>query len=412
MATNVAVGTNGDWQNLDQIEYYKESGDTRSKEEIAQVLETGLACALLHHKPPVYVRSRWTGLDLCVDSLMRIECIHGLMTESYKVFMKMHEQPQSKPVAGNTTRTEAWSGTMRPDMLEHDDHEQVVPCEGQMQGAILSASENMVHMEQHRSAEDHSKDRKKAMKFWSGRPFGKMVILRISLQPILGLLHDQFRTCSEDFELQESAKLAEALLQGQDIVGIGREYMLTLAANGTLEKRFLDMLMVCFTELSPYNILPQSDLNVSMNALAMKLLCRLGAMVEDQLASIHRTCPFSIFRMLSGEPGVYEEIAARPACVLDRWTRGLLERFDDATDPLLLETLLLHCQTCSTCTADIEARHAANRRVLTSRSVQTWGLMAATTFAEWYAMNMRRAVAASKLSPKGCSMHRQRKRKV
>eukprot|EP00971_Amphidinium_carterae_P335464 6471322-Amphidinium_carterae.1 len=254
----------------------------------------------------------------------------------------------------------------------------------------------MVHMEQHRSAEDHSKDRKKGMEFWSGHPFGKMVILRISLKPILGLLHDQFRASSEEFELQESAKLAEALLQGQEIVGIGREYMLTLAANGALEKSFFERLMVCFTDLAPYSIVPQRDLNVSMNVLAMKLLCRLGAMVEDQIASIHRRCPFSIFRLLSGEPGVHEEIAACPACVVDRWTRGLLEKFDDATDPLLLETLLLHCQTCSTCTSDIEARHAAIRRVLTSRSVQAWGLMAATTSAEWYGMTMRRAVAAFK----------------
>eukprot|EP00971_Amphidinium_carterae_P352793 6492731-Amphidinium_carterae.1 len=123
---------NGDWQNLDHVEYYKESGDTRSNDEIAQVLETGLACALLLHKPPVYVRSRWTGLDLCVDALMRIECIHGLMTESYKLFMKMHEQPQSLPLAGSTTRAETWSGAMNNEVLEDAEHgEHVVACERQ-----------------------------------------------------------------------------------------------------------------------------------------------------------------------------------------------------------------------------------------------------------------------------------------
>ena len=93
---------NGDWRKEDVVEFYKGPRDSRSAVEIATLLESGLCLALVGHKPRLYAAHRWTGAELSIDELMRLQCIHGLLKHTYLEFL--HRTSKAEPKAGRAGR--------------------------------------------------------------------------------------------------------------------------------------------------------------------------------------------------------------------------------------------------------------------------------------------------------------------
>ena len=77
---------NGNWRNLEQVEYYIAPDSTLNREAIEDMIVHGLNFALCGHKPHIFPNHRWTGADKSVSDLLKLEAIHGILTHAYKIF--------------------------------------------------------------------------------------------------------------------------------------------------------------------------------------------------------------------------------------------------------------------------------------------------------------------------------------
>eukprot|EP00971_Amphidinium_carterae_P167010 3309654-Amphidinium_carterae.1 len=196
----------------------------------------------------------------------------------------------------------------------------------------------------------------------------------------MSLLYAQLHCGSQAWEAEEQSKLAEKLLRG-NVEGIGREFLLTIAAEGRLEKDFFGRVMEVFRHATWWRVLvPDTDRVVSQNAKAFVLLSQQAALVEELLCTTHKQYPFPLFKTLVDDRASLDVVAA-PECCRGQFVNDLLSKYG-LSDPKLREILLMHCQLCATSIADLESKHASNRRTLVQHSVQTWALQAATLSAE------------------------------
>eukprot|EP00971_Amphidinium_carterae_P120893 2394970-Amphidinium_carterae.1 len=165
--------------------------------------------------------------------------------------------------------------------------------------------------------------------------------------------------------------------------------------------------MQAFTHPTWWKVLvPDKDRVVSQNAKAFVLLSQQAALVEELLCTIHKQFPFPLFKTLVDDRASMD-VAATPECCRGNFVNHLLSKHG-LNDPKLREILLLHCQLCSTSIADLESKHASNRRTLVQHSVQTWAMQAATLSAEWYSRQLRMAHVKSALVVRGSTAPKQR----
>ena len=382
---------NGDWRDHTQVQYYMDVDDTRSPAQVSQLLEVGLCCALVSHKPSLYPRHRWTGSDRAIDELMKLQCIHGLLGHAYVKFMKQHTgndvHTSTEHTAGITDQSRGTTG--------QEAHNAPRLAEGLLHGSQEAEKEDVFDeniSEEKRGSEFHSKDRKVALQWLESNPFGRMVVLRAALQPIMSFMYDQFRTSSQAFELEQRSSLAQALLQGSaghDV--LSRQYMLTIAATGQLEQTLVQRCMEGLKDTQVWSLVPDDDLTASMNNQAMVMMCRPAALIEELLGSVHRKYPFKLFTLLTDRDAI-AHIQSSSRCLLDPWSKALIDKYPDLSNIELKEILYLHCQSCSNNIAEIEAKHASNRRVVHQRSVQTHAIQVPTLSAEWLGQNQRRTM--------------------
>ena len=388
---------NGDWRNHDAVEFYKDINDDRTKAEISSMLASGLCCALVAHQPKLYATHRWVGCDVAIDELMRLQAIHALLEHTYLEFLSQYPgQRRAQNEHDQGTLPDVEASTDRGEGLQHQ--QLGLPLEGgqMLQNTAEIEIESTIRAEQHRSANDHSKDRKRSKIFLESCPFGRVVVLRVALAPIMSLMHSQFKVGSQSWEIAQAADLAMNVMEGRQV---RRDYGLTMVAEQRLEKQYLAKIRNIFHDKQVWLALPENDINVAMNLKAMVLLCRQAALVQFLLVAEHEKCPFTLFKLLDDSEGhAAEEINALPRCLLDAWSAALLHRYPNIKDPELKEVLQMHCELCSLSVADVESKHSSVRRVTHSRSVQTWGIQLPTLSAEWFGQSLRRTMF-SKLFP-------------
>ena len=397
----LATLPNGNWCNVQEVEYYASPDTVLTKPDIEQIIMSGLNFALCSHKPHIFPNHRWTGADKAVSDISKLECIHGLLTHTYKVFMTMMSKPASQPMPtteddeGPVLPVDA-RGPVGADIGEGAYHTGHHANEAD---ASHTAEERPINVET-RTAAENDADRRQASEWLSTPSKGvldQLVILRSTMQPLVDLLYAQFRAGGEEQEVQERSHLAATLLAGHRVGGSGRSFMLTQAAAGQLETKFFEQVQGLFHNDNVWQLLDVTAYTTQTNALIFKLLCRQGALVEELIASQHRKPSIALFRGVEDEAAIQQWRAAKP-CLLDSWSRQLLDAHNGLDESTLQQVLSLHAQLGSTSIAGVEARHASNRRLLHQRSVQTWSVDAATSSAEFLARCLRRSVAARRLS--------------
>ena len=387
---------NGDWRNHAAVEHYPGPSGVTNKVDIAKVMEAGITFALCLHQPALYVAHRWTGADAACDHLCQLECIHGLLTHTIHIFMDHFSKSATSDVNMDTEigmhAQEQFHTHQAPGAADPGTVLDVVALPLQ----APQGSEGPVD-EAHRSSAMHSKDRKIAKDFVNSKPFGKMVILRLALKPIMTLLYKQFKVTSIEEELKQRAQVATASLSG-DSLGERvpeRDYSLTIASSNKHEMQLFDDLMELFFD-SPgwWSLIPSDDLTVANNALAFQVLTRLGALVQYKLVDMHDRFPMCLFGLLLDQSKA-EALSNRNRCLMDPWSSGLLEKYGKFSHPEVLEILRLQAQVATTNISQVESRHGSNRRVLQQRSVQTWPVQVPTMSAEWVAQCLRTSITSS-----------------
>ena len=395
---------NGDWRNSSEVEYYVSVQDADiDKDHICRRLQQGLCYAMVGTQPSFWPRHRWTGADIALDELARMEAIHCLLSHTYSRFMRTYHHRMAS-TCDEETRLNPLLPIASLGNLPGGEGEGDTAVEGVMQEGTGPAEPS--------SAAEHSRNRRQAQEWLQSRPWSQLVAMRLTMEPLRQLLLAQFQTCSEEWEVHERAEL---LRQREDVGGPGhRRYMLSTAAKGELEQRFFDRLFEIWENTLRWNIVDEADLTCNFRALAFRMLSRAGCAVEQLIAHPHRLFPIRTFSLLDCVDVSLKavELEQTSACVRDTWTQGLLDCFGGLAAEECLQTLHLHGLLGTTNIAAIETRHASVRRHLVSRSVQTWALQVAYASSEWMSQCLRRSKASKLASSRARATRHVKKRQA
>ena len=382
---------NGDWRKHDVVEVYFAVAhqDTPSRHHVATVAAQALVSAFLHKRLELYPRHRWTGADVATDQAAGMEACHGLMGRAYRRFLAS--------IAGKGLGGAASAG---------GDREAVLPLAGAAEEGVLphdAFGQQSVHPEFaavapvpdcHDSndcdtwADANARNRSIARDLWQSAPLGRLVALRVCMEPLRALMAAMLAHTSEAWELEQRARVAVALRDGTD-PRLARDYLAVLAAEGVEEKACLAQVKTLLLGPEPWgDAFLDDDMTVATRCLLFKVLSRAGCAVEQLLALPHRGYPWATYRILK-DPAFADEVARVADCkggIVDPFTRDLRSRFPTAEALRSEECIaILHCSALLRFKdiAPLEARHAAVRRDLIGRSVQTHARDFRDTGANW-----------------------------
>ena len=383
---------NGLWSKTSVVEVYMppHMGGHVNQDRLAAMLTMSLCYVLTGSKPHLFARHRWTGCDLAVEELARLEGIHGLLSRTWSRFVSNL----------STTSNKASSGLGGPasEVRYDGDIEEIPDAEGRTlrantEGDIgdSSASLDVVvssgDAEKNRTPEQHAQDRKKASLWLDKKPFSTLVLMKVSMTPLVALLNSQLCLSSMEWDKQQRTAQAQAWASGRPVPQ--RDYMLTLAAQNTLEDTYFGALGRLFFEESEWKLVEERKYTVSFRALAFRVLSRQGCLIHIDLRVPHRMPPFTLFRVLRSED-MAQVVASTPPCLLDEWSARILQRYPTLVGEECKEVLHTHAKLASTNTAPIESRHSSLRRQLLGRSMQTWAMSFPVLSAEFLLQGSRR----------------------
>eukprot|EP00971_Amphidinium_carterae_P228582 4533811-Amphidinium_carterae.1 len=390
---------NGNWKDKTRVEYYLSLGEENiSKEVLVQKFISGLTLALASHKPHLFPAHRWNGADVSISDLGKLEMIHGLLTATYGRFLVKMRPGKGLSRAATSRQVAQYDVAGESDLVG-----QVDPCvnlgnmlEADAQDEADGAAGGLDDPEEHRSASQHSQDRRLGKEWLAFAPLSYLLVMRVVLEPLMHCLHGYFKQASPETEFSERAKLAEDLLSGQTLESsLHRNFMVTLAADGSLENSFFKQIQKIFHDEALFQAVESPYLYVWFNAKVFIMLCRAACGVQQLIAEPHQGFPYCMYAIIN-DVAEADRLRQQRRCCMDEWSEGLLH--SSLTDQQLQQVLEVHAHLMDTTTANVEARHAANRRLQSKRSLQTRDLHVETLSAEHMARHFRTS-AASFLRP-------------
>eukprot|EP00971_Amphidinium_carterae_P347058 6488871-Amphidinium_carterae.6 len=387
---------NGDWRNHKSVEYYVPVGeDEPCRADVASMMSSTLVYVFLRSKPSIFQRHRWTGMDIAIEELARLQCCHGLLVRTYARFMRRLEAGgktcSSGPGLPEQPLVVGAVADMPSDALVHDTAVGADPSEPNTDLAhvVLPHSNDAGQgPEEHRSAQLHAQDRQKAQAWLAGDPMSDLVLCRLTVDPLMGLMSMILTSSGQGWELEQRVQCLKHLHNPQEAP---RLYNATVAANLDLEEEFYHDLQR-WSNTCLWELVDEKSLKLSFNSLLFRMLSKQGCLVEQELRSMHQCFPFAMFQLLPPQTVEPDHILQQPECVLDEWSVAMRSQFPTLTGHLFQQCLEAHAMVISTSVAGIESRHSSVRRHLTVRSVQTHSLPAQSLSAHWVMQNIRAGV--------------------
>eukprot|EP00971_Amphidinium_carterae_P174034 3449492-Amphidinium_carterae.5 len=389
---------NGDWRNSSAVEHYPSNldGGLTDSDQISAVMEEGLTYCLAGKAPPAWPNHRWTGAAESVDALGILCACHGLIIPAYEKFascvsasstdLPAPHHGSNNILCGDDPRPVASDPTQDCQANSHVGLE----MPGQLGEAPSQIPENL------KSAEQHKHDVKVALDWLHAEnPLGMLIACRLMLEPLRTLLHRQFEVVSERWEVKQRVLMAQHLLKTDNDMTSRprRHWMLTVAAHGLHEQEFFQSLQDDLFDDKLWWMMPSSCCTAGFNNMFFSILSRQGCCVEHYLGNPHRTYPWAIFKAIHN-PDFLEEVRNVKPCLLDAWTRNLLETLHGRSDTDIQQVLICHAQLLGTNISNIEAGHASIRRCLVLQSTQTATMDFAYTSAMWVAQTFRTKTTA------------------
>eukprot|EP00971_Amphidinium_carterae_P014722 290724-Amphidinium_carterae.6 len=397
---------NGLWSNP-EVEVYlplEVKGTVRAA-DIATLLTSSLCFVLTGSKPHLFARHRWTGCDLAIEEVGRLEGIHCLLSGSWVRFMQAFSRATLRGnvvgqagcsddvVVNDSTHVESTEVQhVASNSLEFVSNEEGLAAQQSIE-FVLSSSE----IEKHRSPEQHAQDRQKAATWLSKKPFSVLVLFRVSMAPLVKLLNSQLQLSSMAWEKLQRATQARELMSGN--VGYQRDFMITIAAQNKLEKAYFSSLEKLFMDPAEWKLVEERMHSVTFRASVFRVLSKQGCLIHCDLVATHLLPPFTFFKLLH-EPALAELVSQTEDCLLDDWSRSIMKAFPSLAGSEFRQVLQAHAVGASTNTAPIESRHSSLRRLLVGRSLQTWTMSLSTLSAEFLLQGCRRQMLANM---KACS---------
>ena len=371
---------NGEWR-AQRVQFYLRSDGRgpQQEEAVAEYVSLGLVVALCSAQPKLYPRHRWTGADIAVDELAILEACHRLMSSTFFRFAASHVKGALRAAllaAGlrashyDPAELDAVADEHLGGLDQQQDREEV--------GGAVGAAAAEAGGGQAAGAVDidwakvNEKHRAEGVRFCNSNPLGRMLIIRILMEPMRRYMAAQFDMASDDWDVKESAKLARALAAGQSGVG-ARRYRLSEIAVGAADAIFFEQLRIVFDEGVLWAGLPPQCRIVSYRALVFKSASRAGCTFQRLLGHVHKGFPCQLFRLLY-DPSLGSEFEKVSPCLLGPWARAFLEEHPKLDDPAALHILEVMAMLLMVDISQVESKHASIRRMLVILSTQTCGL--------------------------------------
>ena len=368
-----------------------------SREQLLQEFWYYVVPALLPHRAPVFPRSRWVGADRCLDWCGLLLSCHNLFTPMMQQWTdllagKKNSESSEPRDASTTWETTSWLSLL----LQNGDPNVAVAVaaagqqESRPEGAANAAHGDVDEIDDNDDANaenlpDDDEIGDAAMKLdrakfnetmrrkachW-GRLQGlpsAIAIFRHCITPVMSSMHRNLYIGSESWDTEQEVLAA----QGKE-----RSYKVFDEAVGNGIAEFRGLLDQRFHSVPP--AVEARSMTRSMRALAFKLLARSGSAMRHLVEMTRKSFPTKIFEGIAKNnnaevvDGTYEQACAFP-CLLDDFSSQLLQTFPNPqsyNDPTCQATLLGIGSMWELDITLIEARHAAVRRLVKLRSVQT-----------------------------------------
>jgi len=354
---------NGDWTK-DQPGIYVPNPRAISPQLALDVLCNGLVTALAGSAFHVYPRHRWTGADLSLDRCGILEAVHRLGSGAYARFMQMWGREEEVP---NESATIGASGALA---LENS----ADPHSPAGEAGDGDQPENQGDEgRQDKSAAFNAKSRRMASEWWSSEPFDRLLLMRVVMEPLRVLLTAKLDISGEAWETRQVSKLAEASLEGAPL---RRDYVVQVAADNVVESECIGKAKALMRHPEFWSGFPGGSRTVKNRALAFRMLSKVRCQIHDLLVAPHRKFPILLFTLMS-HPERFEELKAVPPCMRDAVSHEFFTKFPQGpASPRAMAFLEFLARTMSLDIAQIEARHAAVRRLLSCpgrRRPTPWG---------------------------------------
>ena len=389
----LALCPNGDWRSP-YVEYYVPPTSQHTEAELLEHVTSGLIAALCASQPSVYPRRRWTGADLATDTLGVMEACHRLLSTTFLRFAASFETGcRSQQLLDAATKLAqnplggASEGIADPQPEAASDPS-AGDAGGEVAGDQAAATDEGTQGGETNHAALNAANRRIAANWLLTRPFDRLVLQRLVMEPLRALHRKQFSVASDDWEMAQRAKALRAAKLGKTGFGV-RDYRLCLAAKGDDERHFVESLNLLLGPSPLWSLVPINSYTVAFSSLAFRLLSRAGCVIHDLLTHRHQKFPFKMFRLL-GEPHLAEEFSQVPPCLMDEWSLDMLASHPTLSGPDFQHKLLLVCLMGWKDISPVEARHATVRRLLNMASLQTRPQVLSDLSANWCALQARR----------------------
>ena len=154
-----------------------------------------------------------------------------------------------------------------------------------------------------------------------GPPLGKLVLIRVIMEPLRQYLAKQFERASDKMDHAEKCKQAKAHHTGSPLV---RRLRIVEVAEGNDDQDFARQLNILSSTDAFWTLMPPSFHTVGRRALAFQCVARIGCAHHRLLASRHQRFPFRTFLLLS-HPEMSVDLANVSECIMDNLGQGAQE---------------------------------------------------------------------------------------
>ena len=366
----IAYFFNDDLQDTDVIVFWTPHWDVERDAVLESMVKFLIPC-LLPHKPPLFVRSKWTGFQPAYEYFGLLAFCHGLLEPTILHFLG--SEPPVKPPS--VAQADAVQDATLPDAGASAPDEDPARPE-----ARDSAGDEQIWEEVMTDNIDWKQVRvqmKSKLRLWlQSRPTAQLMVIALVTQPLQRFLHRMLFKGSKSWELNEKAKVA---------AGQARTFVVLESARKTDLNRFrAEVTAVFHTQVAG---MPRADHVKRHQVLLFRMLSALACSVETYIHVAWRGFPIQLFAALDGNV----DVQSAGKCLMDPLTRLIVNTFPNPDSGSSESLSSLECQSIlqalaaefSTEISDLESRHAATRRINTVRSVQVQRSQLVMVSADW-----------------------------
>ena len=209
-------------------------------------------------------------------------------------------------------------------------------------------------------------------------------------------MESQLCISSAEWESQEQAKVAAAMVDKKDDPASHRSWRLSVAANGEWRRLSSKRLLTPCRQTAIGDLFPISCCTMNFRALCFKTLIKAAGGVYQAYAQGHKRFPVKLWQLWA-HPHMAEQFVGIASCMKGPLTRDIEMQHPELKGLEFRFLLQALGQCVHTDTMHIESRHSSIRRVLTHHSVQTWRMGLPIASAHWIFQNARKQLHKKKI---------------